>query len=104
MEVLSILGQSMTMSGNIWYSCLTKANISYKNCFQYADVPLTEFINTNANSKSLAINRSIIPLKLLLTVLAVGVPGLFLCIAKFIKECGVAYTETCQKTYNLHLK
>ena len=47
----------MTMSGNIWYSCLTKANISYKNCFQYADVPLTELTNTNANSKSLAINR-----------------------------------------------
>ena len=30
--------------------CLTMASITYKNCFQYAGVPLTELINENALS------------------------------------------------------
>ena len=65
-------------------NCLTIANTSYKNCFQYAGVPLIEPINENA--MSLATNLSIAPLKLLLTVPAVSVPGLILCRAKFIDE------------------
>ena len=47
------------------------ANTSYKNCFQYARVPLTEVINENA--LSLAAYISIVPLKILLTVAAVSV-------------------------------
>ena len=65
-------------------NCLTMARISNKNCFHYAGVPLTELINENA--LSLATNFSIVPLKLLLTVPSVSVPGLILCIAKFIDE------------------
>ena len=53
---------------------LTIANTSYKNCFQYAGVPLTELINENA--LSLTTNLSVIPLKLFLTVPDVSVPGL----------------------------
>ena len=65
-------------------NCLTIARTSNKNCFQYAGVPLTELINENA--LSLATNLSIILLQLLLTVPAVSVPGLILCLAKFIDE------------------
>ena len=65
-------------------NCLIMASTSYKNCFQYGGVPLTELINENA--LSLATNLLTAPLKLLLTVLAVSVPGLILCIAKFIDE------------------
>ena len=65
-------------------NCLTIASASYENCFQYAGVPLTELINENA--LSLATNHSIALLKLLLTVPAVSVPGLILCITKFIDE------------------
>ena len=57
---------------------------SYKNCFQYASVPLIGLINDNA--LSLVTNLSIVPLKLLLTVPAVSEPGLILCIAKIIDE------------------
>ena len=45
---------------------------------------LTEIIDENA--LSLAANLSVVPLKLFLTVPAVSVPGLILCIAKFIDE------------------
>ena len=55
---------------------LTIASESYKNCFQYAGVPLTEVINENAIS--LATKLSMVPLKLLLTVPAASVPGLVL--------------------------
>ena len=47
-------------------NCLSTASISYKNCFQYAGVPLTELINENA--LFLATNISIASLKLILTV------------------------------------
>ena len=40
---------------------LTIASTSYKNCFQYADVPLTELINENA--LSLATNLSYVDLE-----------------------------------------
>ena len=60
------------------------SSTSYKNCFQYAGVPLTEL--TNGNALSLKTNFSTVPLKLLLTVPTVSVPGLILCIAKFIDE------------------
>ena len=65
-------------------NCLTIANTSYKNCFQYVGVPLSELITEKA--LSLATNLSIVLLKLLLTVPAVRVPDLILCIAKFIDE------------------
>ena len=65
-------------------NCLTMDSTSYKNCFQYAGVPLTELINENA--LSLATKLSIVALKLLLTVPAVSVSGLILCIVKFIDE------------------
>ena len=64
--------------------CLTIAGTSYKNCFQYIDVPLTELISENA--LSLATKLLIVSSKLLLIVSAVVVPGLILCIAKFIGE------------------
>ena len=62
---------------------LTIASKSYKN-FQYAVFPLTELLKENA--LSLATNLSIVPLKLLVTVPAVSVSGLVLCIAKVIDE------------------
>ena len=52
-------------------NCLSTASISYKNCFQYAGVPLTELINDNA--LFLATNISIASLKLILTVSFVSV-------------------------------
>ena len=55
---------------------LTIASKLCKNHFQYVCVPLTEVINEN--EISLAINLSMIPLKLLLTVPAVSVLGLIL--------------------------
>ena len=58
---------------------LTIASTSSKNCFQYAGVPLTELINENV--LSLETNLSIFPLKLLVTVSAVSVPGSILWIA-----------------------
>ena len=51
-------------------NCLTIASTQNKNYFQYARVPLTELMNENA--LSLATNLSIVPLKLILTVLAVS--------------------------------
>ena len=66
-------------------NCLTIVRASYKNCFHYASVPLTELINEN--TLSLATNLPVVTLKLFLTVPFVGVPGLVLCIAKFIDEC-----------------
>ena len=48
---------------------------------QYAGVPLTELINENV--LSLTTNLSIVPLKSFLTIPAVSVPGLLLCITKF---------------------
>ena len=63
---------------------------------------LTELINDNA--LSLARNLSFVPLKLLLTIPAVSVLGLILCIAKFIDErkwC-CSYADLA-KTYNLLL-
>ena len=65
-------------------NCLTITSTSCKNCFQYVGVPLTELINQN--ELSLATNPSTVPLKLILPVSAVSVPGLILCIAKFIDE------------------
>ena len=43
-------------------NCLTMASTLYKNYFQHAGVPLTEFINENV--LSLATNFSTVPLKL----------------------------------------
>ena len=74
-------------------NCLTIARTSYKNCFQYAGVPLTELIHENA--LSLATSLSLVPLKLLLTVSAVSMTGSILSIATFIDErkwC-CSYTE-----------
>ena len=65
-------------------NCLTIASTSYKNYFQYGGVPLTEFINENA--LSITTNHSTVPLKSLWTFSAVSVPGLHLCISKFIDE------------------
>ena len=65
-------------------NCLTVSSTSYKNFFQYASVPLTELKNENA--LSLATHLSTVPLILFLTVPAVTVLGLILCIAKIIDE------------------
>ena len=74
------------------------ASTSYRNYFQYAYVPLTELINQNA--LPLATNLSTIPFKLLLTVPAMSVPGLILCIAKFIDEpkCYCSYIDLAKNT------
>ena len=87
MEVLPILGQHMSNNVRKYVgipNCLNIASTSYKNFFQYAGVPLTELINKNA--LSLATNLPITPLKLFLTIPTASVPGLILCIAKFIDE------------------
>ena len=55
-------------------NCLNKASTSYKYCFQYAGIYLTEL--TNKNALSLAANLSIVPLTLFLTISAVSVLGL----------------------------
>ena len=65
-------------------NCLNIASISYKNCFHYSGVPLTELFNENA--LSLVTNLPYVPLKLFLIALVVILPGLILCIAKFINE------------------
>ena len=65
-------------------NCLIITTTSYKNCFQYAVVPLTELIKENRFS--LGTNLSIVPLKLFLTVSTVSVPGLNLCIAKLVDK------------------
>ena len=54
-------------------NCLAIASTSYKNCFQYAGVPLTELLNENA--LSLATKLSVVALKLFLIVRAVMLPG-----------------------------
>ena len=54
-------------------NCLAIASTSYKNCFQYAGVPLTELLNENA--LSLATKLSVVTLKLFLIVPAVMLPG-----------------------------
>ena len=53
-------------------NCLNIASTSYKNCFEYAGVLLTEIINENA------LPLAIVP--------AVILPGLILCIAMFIDK------------------
>ena len=65
-------------------NCLTIARTSYKNCYQYVGVPWTGL--ANENTLLLAINFSIVPIKLFLTVPVVSVPGLTLCMAKFIDQ------------------
>ena len=62
--------------------CLSQWTI--KNYFQYTGVPLTELINQNA--LPLATNLSIIPSQSFLTNIAMSVPDLILCTAKFIDE------------------
>ena len=101
MEVLPILGQHTARSRNMWVFPITST--LYKNRFQYAGIPLTEPINQNA--LSLATFLSIAPFKLFLTVLAVIVPGLVLCVANFIDKCKwcCAYTDLEKNIYNLHL-
>ena len=54
-------------------NCLAIASTSYKKCFQYAGVPLTELLNENA--LSLATKLSVVTLKLFLIVPAVMLPG-----------------------------
>ena len=73
-------------------NCLTIASLSYKDYFQCAGVHLTELINENA--LSLATNLSIVLLKLILTVSAVRVFSLILCIAKFFDERKWCYSYT----------
>ena len=78
-------------------NCLTIASTSYKTFSSILVFLLTELINENA--LTLATNLSIVPLKLFLTVLAVSVPDLILCIAKFIDErkwC-CSYTDMTKK-------
>ena len=65
-------------------NCLTISSTSYKNFFQYASVHSIELKNEKA--LSLATHLSTVPLILFLTVPAVPVLGLILCITKFIDE------------------
>ena len=74
------------------HGCLTIANTSNKNRFQYASVPLTQLINENA--LSFATNLAIILLKLLLLAPAVNLPGLILCIPNFIDDGKWCYSYT----------
>ena len=100
MEALSILNQHMTMPGNMWVFLI--ANTSYKNCFQYACVPLIELINEYL--LSLAINFSTVPVNLLLSFLVASVTYSNLCIAKFIVEYTWCYSYTdLAKIHYLHL-
>ena len=74
--------------------CSIIACTLYKNCFQYAGAALTQLINENAAIERLVANDAlsvarsllIVALKIFLTIPAVSVPGLILCIAKFIDE------------------
>ena len=76
---------------------LTIASTSYKNFFQYVGVPLTQRINKNA--LSLATKHLIAPSKLFLTIPAVSVPSVTVCIAKFISELKwcCSYTDLAKK-------
>ena len=65
-------------------NCLTIASTSNKNWFQYAGVPLIEFINKNALSR--VANLSTVPSKLFLTLPAGSKPGLISWIKNFIDE------------------
>ena len=79
---------------------LTILSTLYKNCFQQAGVPFT----MNENALSLAINLSIVPLRLFLAMPSVSAPALVLCIAKFIDELsGAPHIQTGQIICNLHL-
>ena len=95
MEVLPILGQHMTISENMWVSLI--ASYLKHHIKTVAGVPLTELINEN--TLSLGTNISTVPIKLLLTVPAVSVPGLILCKAKFIDEHNwcCSYTDLAKK-------
>ena len=73
-------------------NCLTIVNKSYKNCFQYAGIPLTDIMNETA--LYLATKLSIVPIKLFLIVPTMILPGLILCIAKFIDERKWYYSYT----------
>ena len=84
MEVLPILAHENAREYVDIPNCLTIASTSNKNCFQYVGVPLNGLINEN--TLSLARNLSTVPFKLYLTILVVSVPGLTLCIAKFIDK------------------
>ena len=68
------------------------ASTLYQNCLQYAGVSLTMLLNENV--LSFATNLSIVPLKLFLTFPAVSVPGLILCIEKYIDELKWCYSYT----------
>lgn len=83
------------------HNFLTIASISYKNSFQYTSVLLTELIHEY--ELSLAINFSIAPLKLLLSVLAVRVPSLALCITNFIHERKMVLLKLTPKLDNFHV-
>ena len=89
-------------------NCLTStqmhniASTSCKNCLQYdAGVSVTELINENA--LSLAADFSDVLLKLFLTIPAVSVTGLILCIAKFIDERNWYCSHTDLSKKYLHL-
>ena len=64
---------------------------------------MTEPIKKNAFS--LAANLSIVPFKLFLTVPAVSVPGLILCIARFFnkRKCCYPYTDLAKKNFSIKL-
>ena len=72
-----------------------------KSCFQYTGGFLIELINEKAFS--LATNLSIVPLELSLTVLAVKVTGLILCITKLLMNVKGTHTQIWQKIDNLYL-
>ena len=65
-------------------NCLNTAITSNKNCFDYAGVPLIQFVGEYVLSR--VANLSTVPSRLFLTVSAESVPGLILPIANFINE------------------
>lgn len=88
-------------------NCITIANTYHKNCYQYPGLSLIDLINKSVLKHcivlSLKTNLPIVPLRLFLTVPAFNVPGVILCIVKFIDARGTVKRHVLQKIYNLRV-
>ena len=82
-------------------NCITIASTYHKNSYQDLGVPLTELVNESV--LSLTTNLPIVPLRLFLTVPAFNVPGVILCIVKFIDARGTVKRHVLQRIYNLRV-
>lgn len=88
-------------------NCITIANTYHKNYYQYPGLSLIEIINESVLKYcivlSLKTNLPIVPLRLFLTVPAFNVPGVILCIVKFIDARGTVKRHVLQRIYNLRV-